>query len=211
MTNLEIEHITTILMIKWALIFYIFVVIFRAWAQNRTLKRIKVILKEGEEIIYHIQFLFSIDVIVPLVVGGFFGGCILPFYLYPDIQNIMSINRSNLPIWCFCEIICILAVLVFSCKKNVLTNSRLLNQWTFEKLNILGKDPTSSSALFKNTNLNYSDISSIKSRKSYWRKLIDIHTKDNKYLYLAVCKNIEKIKTIIDEQINKNKELIKGE
>ena len=73
MTHKEIEHITFWLMIKWAIIFYIFIIPFRYWAQEKALKKLKALLKEGEEIIYKPKFDYSIEIILPLAVGGFWG------------------------------------------------------------------------------------------------------------------------------------------
>jgi len=129
------------------------------------------------------------------------GGFILPFYIYPEIQNNMWLNRENLFIGIIGEILCLLTFLILSCKTNVLTNYRLLNQWSFDFLNVLGKDPTNASALFINTDLKYADILTIKNRKDLWVDFVDIKTKDGKYLYLRSINDIKKIKNIIEKQI----------
>lgn len=203
MTEQEIRHITLILAIKGAFIFYIFVVMFRLWTQNRALKKIETILQEGEKIIYQIEFQKLLNIVFPLLTGGIIGGYIFPLFLYPENQQINEIAREH-PIFLIAgAILAVSVVLIFSCKRNVLTNRRILNQWSFDFMNVLGTDPTSESAMFKNTNLFYSNILSINLRKFLWITLIDINTKDNKYLYLRGLKNLKKILSIIENQINK--------
>lgn len=204
MIEQEIRHIAFILMLKSAVIFYIFIVLFRFWAQRKALKKIENMLQDDEEIIYNIDFSNVINLVLPLLTGGTIGWYILPLLLYPKYIQIIINSTNNYPLLSIIGIFFVVFInLLFSCKRNVLTNCRLLNQWSFDFMNVLGTDLTSESAIFKNTNLFYSNILSINLRKFLWITLIDINTKDNKYLYLRGIKDIGKIQSIIEKQINK--------
>lgn len=192
MTNHEIEHITFWLMIKWAVIFYIITIPFKIWAQNRALKKIKTMLQEDEEIIYKPKFDYIIELILPLATGAFFGGFILPFYLYPEIQNIMLLNRGNLFIAIIGEIICFLVALMGACSRCIITNKRILRISSFDFINNITKI----------LNLNLDDINSLELVKSYGIESINIIKQNDEFCYFSGFKNMKKIKSIIEEQIN---------
>jgi len=197
MTDLEIEHISFWLMIKGALIFYFLTIPFKIWAQNRALKKIEGLLDEDEEIIYKPHFDYTAETILPLAVGGFFSGFILPFYFYPQIQNIMLLNRENLFIGFIAFLIILFAEFFVLSWKYIITNKRIITGYSFDFIYKFGKV----------INLYFKDIKSIKHVRYLSIHNINIITNDDDFFYFGGLKNIEKIKSIIEEQIKKENKL----
>ncbi len=198
MTSYEIKHITSDLMYKWAVIFFLCYIPFRFWAQNRALKNIKAMLEEGEKIIYKPTILYYAEWTLPLFAGAFLGCGLLPFFLYPEIQQLKVINRVNLPFWIISEMVGIFAMLFFACWKFAITNKRII---TCSAFNFVHK-------FFKKLNLNYKDIKSVELVKSYWFTDINIFLNNGEFFFLSSLQNIGKVKTIIDEQMNIDKQNI---
>lgn len=192
MTSLETENTISWLMLKWAIIYYLCFIPFRYWTQNRALKKIKTMLQEGEEIIYKPKFNYTIGLVVPLSVGAFFGGFILPFYLYPEIQNIMLLYRKYLFIGIIAEIVCLWVSLMVACSRWIITNKRVLRIYAFDFIN----------KFFKPISVNFADLKSLKSVKYFGGENINMIKPNNRYTYITGFKNMKKIKEIMDGQIN---------
>lgn len=175
--------------------------------RNLAFEKIKKSLNENEYILYEPKACFTIDILTPFLVGGFLGGVIVPFIIFPSIQYLDSITREMLPTLIIAEIISITTLFVLASWKYVITNTRIIDTYAFDfisklrlklKFGILSESlKTKEGILF---NLNFVNIKSIKLTKFIDNK-IEISTKNN-LIEIVGFKEQEKIKSIIEQQIN---------
>ena len=203
MINERLMQININVIFQWALIFYFCTTLFRCLVHKIALRKIKSRLIEGETIVYSIKFGHGINFFLSILLGSFWGAFILPFFLYPEIDSIKTISRSQLPLLIVLEIFILLLLFIVASKKNVLTNYRILNAWAFKILDILGSATTSKSAMFKNIELEYNSIEHIKFRNEYGYKFIDIHLKNGNTFYIAEISEISKVNEKLTGLINR--------
>lgn len=201
MTLNEITTITNILAIKTAIVFYLLYLVVSYFCRKKALKRIKENLQEGEVIVYEPKFSYVAEIVFPLAIGGFLGGFIIPFFIYPNLQYVRTsasvMSRNSLPFWIICELILIFALGFVSCWKYAITNKRIITAYTFKFIYKFGKI----------IDIKFSNISHLemKEHKAISLKLLYIWLKDETNVMISGFKDIEKVKSIIENQINLQK------
>jgi hypothetical protein len=211
MTSSEINLITLKLGIITSIIVYIFYSVCSYFGRKKALIRIKNSLYENEEIIYEPEHSHKGEIIFIFLVGGFLGMFILPFFIYPEIQYIDHFNRNSLPFLIICELIFILLLFYLTFRKYVITNKRIISAYTFRFMDIKNLlfefiSNKIDKNFFKSININFSDIKRLEIKTynmlSSKYTLFIIWLNNGTYVRIPPFKDLEKVKTIIDNYIN---------
>jgi hypothetical protein len=168
-------------------IFLILVLPLRFYLRNEAIKRIKKMLDENEVIVHIPKISHIVDYYVPLGIGGFIGGFLVPFWLYPELQSIRIVSRENLHLFVVAEIIAILGILAIYSIRIVLTNFRIFSICVLPLVNKMSK----------NIDIKYSDIEIMSINKSFL-DISYIKTKQGKYIYLEIFENKQEVKNQIE-------------
>ena len=192
MTPHEINAISYKLEIITGVIFYIIYTILSYFLRRKSLKNINNSLLEDEYIELEPKFTFVVDTFVPFMTGGFVGGFIVPFLIYPEIQMIDTMHRQEFYFWISVLPIVLLALFYLSCTKFVLTNKRMIYGWSFRFLYSL------TNIFNKFDYLNYSDIKDFKYMNFLMTNILTLYT-NNKSFVISGFKNIKEFQPIIEK------------
>lgn len=197
LTEREIESISFNYGIIAGITTYVIYFISSYFLRKKALQRIKENLQEGEVIVYEPKFSYVAEVVFPFAVGGFLGGFIIPFFIYPDIQYVRTsalvMPRNTLPLWVIGELILIFALVFVSCWKYAITNRRIITAYTFKFIYKFGKVID-----IKFSNINHLEITQL---KAISLKLLYIWLKDGTNIMVSGFKDMEKVKSIIEKYI----------
>lgn len=162
----------------------------RIYWRKEALNKIKLAFKD-EDILYTIECPFSINFVASFSVGAFFGGFILPFWIFNDVNNIGIVSKTYLPCFFFAEFLSFALIIFMFSVIEVITNKRVKRLSNFSFLN----------KFMKKLDLLVSDIKSIEYKKCFFIDGIDIWTKNNTFHSLAGYKDIKNIKSCLDNLI----------
>lgn len=195
MPEYNVEQITLHWMYISAIVFYLIYLPVRMFCQRLALKRIKDNLNKDEYIVYEPKLKWVIELIVPIATGGFFGGFILPFFVYKDITHIDRVPREYLPACVLAEMVMLFLIFTFCCRKFVITNQRFTCALSHKFIYRIYKEPI---------NINLSNIDHMKITYKFINQFLIIYFKDKKQLKIASFRNFKKIKDIIENQLDTN-------
>jgi hypothetical protein len=197
MTPSEITSITNLLAWKTGIIFCLLYSIISYYGRKKVLKRIEESLQKDENIAFKFPFRFEIF-FLPLVVGGFWGGFILPFFIYSEIQYIEPFDRSFLPLLIILEVILIGLILYTACWKLIVTNQRIIGAYAFQFMDNINNKfiKLISGKPFESINIKFSDINYIERSGN----LFKIGLKDSTFIRAVAYS--EKVKSYINNHLN---------
>jgi hypothetical protein len=187
----SIINVPNILGVKTAIGFYLFYLAYSYLGRKKSLQIIKDNLEEDEVILFEPKQPLLIDLVAPLGVGGAVGVYILPFLIYKSTFDVDYVNKQNLFFFILVAICSLIYVLFTGAWKTIITNKKIAFQLPFK----LTK---------KNSELHYTDIKSVilPPKVFGWPQMISVHFKDGTRRNILPLRNLEKIKSIIEEHIN---------
>lgn len=176
-----------------SIIFFLILIPIRNWTRNKALEKIKKKFEDDEYIIYEPNFIFTMEIFLPLLLGGSILELILSSSSFPNSLPIIIGIRII-----FILILSLFAVLVI-CTKYVLTNKRFFAVASFDfiyKFDSLLKK-------FKGNFFEISilEINEVRIEKSYGQELFKIELKNGVILPSLMVENAQETKFKIDNQI----------
>lgn len=179
-----------------SIIFLLIIIPVRNWTRNKALEKIKTKLNEGEYIVYEPSTPIWVgDIFAPLLIGGIILQFILSSFIFPDYLNslplVIIIKLMLIIIGSFC-------LFYICCSKYVITNQRILTEFTFDFMYKFKK--LFDFFEFGVLNLNIANIENIEI-KGYHGFLV-IKPIDSNKTYNLLFENTKKIKSIIEKQIS---------
>lgn len=176
-----------------SIIFLLLLIPIRNWTRNMAVQKIEKKFEDGEYIIYEPNFIFTMEIFLPLLLGGSILELILSSSSFPN----------SLPIIISIRMIFILILSLFTflviCTKYIITNKRFFVVASFDFIYKFNK-------LLKKLKGNFfeisiSEINEVKIEKFYGQELLKIESKNGVILPTLMVEEAQEIKFKIDNQI----------
>lgn len=166
--------------------------------RKKALKNIEAKLETDEHIVYEAKLWIVPDMLLPFFMGLGLGEYLIPFTIFPEVQQIGAINRQYLPLCVFVELLGIFMALYICSWKPVYTNKRFIQGFGIKFMYKLKGIFHTMEDLF------YKDAVYFWYQKDIFFRALYLKAKDNKLMHIGYCLNKKEIEEYVKQQLIMN-------
>lgn len=166
--------------------------------RKKALKNIGAKLEPDEHIAYEAKLWIVPDMLAPFFMGLGLGEYLIPFWIFPEVQQIGAINREYLLLCVFGELLGIFLALYICSWIPVYTNKRFIQGWGIKFMYKLKGIFHSMEDLF------YKDAVSFYYQNDFFYRALYMKNKDNKLMRIGYCLNKKEIEEYVKQQLISN-------